>query len=400
MRLSEEELARELRAEREEIDPDFGAALDEWAAAGFPPPKRPGWGRARQTFGDRVAGLRARLAATPPRRLVAPVGAAATLIVVVGIAVSQVGTNGGTQTFTADGGDVATGVGGQTGQAAPSVSQAEDAAGSAGVDKAATSASQTRAEESFDRDSGVLDELNASRAAVEDAVRPGKPRHTAQAADLVLASEPENVREVADGVNDVVNDYRGFVLDSSVQSGDAERKPGATFRLKVPAGNLQAALADLSELAHVQSRTERTEDITSRFVSAQERIEENETLRTKLLQELEEAVTAEEIAAIRAQLRTVNANLVAARNDLAAAQERVHFVPVTVSIVSEEGADADDGGWSVSDAIDDAGDVLSTVAGIAIVAGAALLPLALIGAIFAIAWRASANRSRERALDD
>jgi hypothetical protein len=115
---------------------------------------------------------------------------------------------------------------------------------------------------------------------------------------------------------------------------------------------------------------------------------------------LEEAVTQEEIDAIRAQLRIVNANLVAARNDLAAAQERVHFVPVAVSIVSEEGADAGDGSWSVSDAIDDAGDVLSTVAGIAIVAGAALLPLALIGAIFAIAWRASANRSRERALDD
>jgi hypothetical protein len=393
MRLSEEELARELRAERVDIDPDFAAALDEWAAAGFPPTKRPGWGSARKSLGDRIAGLRARLAATQPRKLIAPVGAAATLVVVVGIAISQVDTNGGPQTFTDDG-DVATGVGGQAGRAAPSVSQAEDAGGVTRLDKGAQAESDARTSQGF------AEALAAGSRERAESVRPGKPRHTAQAADLVLASEPENVREVADGVNDVVNDYRGFVLDSSVQSGDAERRPGATFRLKVPAGKLQAALADLSELAHVQSRTERTEDITSRFVSARERIEENETVRTKLLQELEEAVTAEEIAAIRAQLRTVNANLVAARNDLAAAKERVHFVPVTVSIVSEEGADADHDGWSVSDAIDDAGDVLSTVAGIAIVAGAALLPLALIGAIFAIAWRASANRSRERALDD
>jgi hypothetical protein len=308
----------------------------------------------------------------------------------VGIALSQVGNNGTQQTFTADGGA------GSAGQ--PAVPEDADSAGvedkaATGVPQAQNEAATSRASQGF---AEALDGVNREAAAV----RPGKPRHTAQTADLVLASEPGDVREVADGVNDVVNDYRGFVLDSSVQSGDAERKPGATFRLKVPAGNLQAALADLSELAHVQSRTERTEDITSRFVSAQERIEENEAMRQKLLEQLEDAVTTEEIQSIHAQLQIVNANLVAARNDLAEAQERVHFVPVSVSILSEEGANSDDGGWSVGDAIDDAGDVLSTVAGIAIVAGAALLPLALIGAIFAIAWRASANRSRERALDD
>jgi Domain of unknown function (DUF4349) len=394
MRLSEEELARELRAERVEIDPDFAHYLDQWAAEGFPRAERPGSRGARESLGDRLAGLRARLAATPPRRLIAPVGAAATLVVVVGIALSQVGNNGTPQTFTADGGDAAS-AGGQTAEQ-PAIPESADSAGAAKatgerLDRAGTQALGTASGE------GVV----ASEAQAQaDAVRPGKPRHTAQTADLVLASEPGDVREVADGVNDVVNDYRGFVLDSSVQSGDAERKPGATFRLKVPAGNLQAALADLSELAHVQSRTERTEDITSRFVSAQERIEENEAMRQKLLEQLEDAVTTEEIQSIHAQLQIVNANLVAARNDLAEAQERVHFVPVSVSILSEEGANSDDGGWSVGDAIDDAGDVLSTVAGIAIVAGAALLPLALIGAIFAIAWRASANRSRERALDD
>jgi hypothetical protein len=388
MRLSDEELARELRAERPEIDPDFAAALDEWAAAGFPPAKRPGWGKARQTLGDRLAGLRARLAATPPRKLLAPAGAVATLIVVVGIAVSQIDTTGGPQTFTADG----TGAGPQ-----PAASQADD---SAGVQKATGDAAEAQLDARAARQSGENPAFAGGSETEANAPRPGKARHVAQDVDMVLASEPEKVREVADGVNGVVNDYRGFVVNSSVQSGDAEQNPGAHFRLRIPAGNLQAALADLSELAHVQSRTEGKQDITSRFVSAQERIEENEAARNKLLQELEDAVTAEEIASIRAQLRIVNTQLVAARNDLAEAQQRVHLVPVTVSIVSQEGADADDGGWSVDDAIDDAGDVLSTIAGIAIVAGAVLLPLALIGALFALAWRASANRSRERALDD
>jgi Domain of unknown function (DUF4349) len=384
MRLSEEELARELRAARPEIDPGFAAKLDEWAAAGFPPAKRPGWGSARETLGDRLAGLRARLAATPPRKLLMPVGAAATLIVVVGIAVSQVGTTKSPQTFTAGGTEDATGV------AAQPSPRTDDQAASAAREKAVPESLRA----GNDAAAVVKPGGGAGSAA------PGRTRHVAQNVDMVLASEPENVREVADGVNGVVNQYRGFVVNSSVQSGDAEQNPGAHFRLRIPAGKLQAALADLSELAHVQSRTEGTEDITSRFVSAQERIDENETARDKLLQELEDAVTAEEIASIRAQLRIVNAQLAAARNDLAEAQQRVHLVPVTVSIVAEEGADADNGGWSVGDAIDDAGDVLSTIAGIAIVAGAVLLPLALIGALFALAWRVSANRGRERALDD
>jgi hypothetical protein len=392
MRLTDEELARELRAERQEIDPAFAAELDEWAAAGFPHAKRPGWGTARQTLGDRLAGLRGRLAATPPRKILAPVGAAATLVVVVGIAVSQIGNTGTPQTFTAD--DAG------SGKPAPTASQAEDSGDSAGALKAPSNQTQGQLEAKAARESARSVGLSAGSGSGANSVRPGQARHVAQDVDMVLASEPEDVRDVADGVNGVVNQYRGFVVNSSVQSGDAEQNPGARFRLRIPAANLQAAIADLSELAHVQSRTEGTQDITSKFVSARERIQENETARQKLLEQLEDATTEEEIASIRAQLGIVNAQLAAARNDLAHAQQRVHLVPLAVSIVSQEGADADNGGWSVDDAIDDAGDVLSTLAGIAIVAAAVLVPLALIGAVFALAWRASASRSRERALDD
>ena len=31
-----EELERELRAERQQLEPDFAGRLDDWAAAGFP----------------------------------------------------------------------------------------------------------------------------------------------------------------------------------------------------------------------------------------------------------------------------------------------------------------------------------------------------------------------------
>ena len=248
------------------------------------------------------------------------------------------------------------------------------------------------------RDAGAAD-LSTKAPAPTEPEAPAQGRKIAQDVDLVLATEPEGIRDVSDGVNEVVNRYRGFVVNSSVQSGDASLRPGASFQLRLPARTLQDSLGALSELAHVQSRTEGTRDITQRFTSAEERITDAETARRAILRRLENATSESEIDALRAQLRSVNAQLAAARTDLAKATQRVQLVPVSLSVITEEGADSD-GDWSIGDALDDAGDVLSTAAGILVVAGAVLLPLALVAALVAVAMRARVSRSRERALDD
>src|SRR5215211_717590 len=62
-------LARELRTDRPLPEPRFGAELDDRAAAGFPHTEPAG----------RLARIRDTLAARPPRRLLAPAGAAVTL---------------------------------------------------------------------------------------------------------------------------------------------------------------------------------------------------------------------------------------------------------------------------------------------------------------------------------
>src|SRR5215207_538924 len=80
------ELARALRAERPEPEPRFTDELDARAAEGFrgSPPLGP------------LARLRERIAATPPRRMLAPAGALATLAVVAVVAISQTSLpNGG-----------------------------------------------------------------------------------------------------------------------------------------------------------------------------------------------------------------------------------------------------------------------------------------------------------------
>lgn len=376
MRLTEEELAGALREERPEVDPAFAAALDDWAAAGFPRAQRPGGA-------ERAPSLWDRLRAAPPRKVLLPVGAAASLAVIVGIGISQLNTTPDGPALT--GGDAAT-----------SESVPEQPAATEDLGRAAGGEAQGDAPLGAKVEGDLKESLND--VAPTEPAAPGRDRRVAQNVDLTLASEPEDVRGVADGVNEVVNRYRGFVVSSSVQSGDSEVPGGAQFDLRVPARSIQPALADLSELAHVQARTEGTIDITQEFTSAEDRIEEASAARRKLLAELDAADTAGEIAAIRAQLRNVNAELDAARTQLAQARQRIQLVPVTVSIVAEEGVDSGD--WSIGDALDDAGEVLSTAAGIVVVAGAVLLPLALVGLLVGLALRARTGRSRERALDD
>ena len=105
---------------------------------------------------------------------------------------------------------------------------------------------------------------------------PLSKRKVARRVDLALSTAPERFRTAADGVLDVVRDHRGYVLRSSVSGGDPDtprsRLGRASFTLRIPAGELSAALGDLSDLGHVVSRTDGRVDITSRFVSAQKRI--------------------------------------------------------------------------------------------------------------------------------
>jgi len=58
-----------------------------------------------------------------------------------------------------------------------------------------------------------------------------------------------------------------------------------------------------------------------------------------------------------------------------------------------------EGGWGVSDGLDDAGRILAVAAGVTVIALAILGPLALIALLAWLAHRILVRRSRERALD-
>jgi len=367
------ELARALREERVSAEPRFAAELDQRVADGFP---RAG----------RLDQLRRRLTAVPPRRILAPAGAAATLLVVVGVAISQSGEIGG-----------GNGNGGISPQPAPDqpvgVSPARPSG--AGAEPAGGAPAERDAQATFLRDKRAASAANVPLAR----------RRIARRVDLALSTSPERFRDAADGVLDVVRDHRGFVVRSNVSGGDPDAPRSqlghGSFTLRIPVGELGAALGDLSDLGHVVSRTDGTQDITSRFVSVKKRIAALEKARQNLLRQLADATTVTEQESIRRRLEIVESQLSAAREDLGSAQRRVHLVPVSVTIDADRAlADGDGGdGWGLGDAVDDAGKVLTVTAGVLLVSAAVLGPLAILAVLIWLGVRALTRLRRERALD-
>ena len=257
-----DELTQLLREERELPTPEFSAELDAWAAAGFP--------RAESSHGIRSGwdALRQRLASTPPRRIIAPAGAALTLIVVTAVAIGEAGNIGGSD----EGGPVAI----QT--RTPSGALTEGPAASANAAKVPEAASAGNRLEAAPR--GVLGDKSAQNV-------PFDQRKIARTVDLSLATSAGDFHDAADGVLDVVEAHRGFVPDSNVTG----RRPGREG-LAARAGKLRpphpGEPAGLGTRRAVRPRARgvalrRRARITSSFVAVKKRIGAFEKTRANLL---------------------------------------------------------------------------------------------------------------------
>ena len=387
------ELALELRSERPEPTAEIEAKLDVLAAAGFPPRASDRLGRLRRRVADASRPLRERGA----RRLLPALGAASVFVVAIGIGISQSGILRGGESATQT----------VTPQAEPGVSAAGGTAGPSGnlthaVRHPTSTIQSHRGADTISRPQANFARSGKRAATLGDLSVGPNNRKVAQNVDLGLSTSPDDFRDAADGVLDVVRAHRGFVVRSNVSGGDpgvsGAKQGRANFTLRIPAGELSAAMGDLSDLGHVVSRSDGSIDITNRFVSTRKRIDALTAARDRLLQELGQAVTLTEQQSIRARLRIVQAQLASAHDDLARAQQRVQLVPVSVTITADSKADSG-GAWTIGDAFHDAGRVLTVTAGVALVGGAALLPFALLAALGAAGRRQWVRRQRNRALD-
>ena len=117
------------------------------------------------------------------------------------------------------------------------------------------------------------------------------------------------MQRVADQVTAVTNRHGGFVLSSSVSTG--EDSSGGDFDLRIPATEVRPALRDLAALADVRSQSQTGRDVTPAYVTARDRLQAARAERKSLLRRLEAATTDTEAEAIRRRL-----DIVAGRDQL------------------------------------------------------------------------------------
>jgi hypothetical protein len=228
------------------------------------------------------------------------------------------------------------------------------------------------------------------------------PRKVQRAADLVLRVPTADVESTADGVVRTADRFGAIVASSTIASDDATGGE-ASFDLRIPTRRLDDALTALSTLGHVAERRQDLVDVTGSFTSAEDRLSDARAERRGLLRALGRATTSVQIDSLRSRLRIVRGQIARLDGELNALRRRADRSTVSVTVRGGATKAGDGGssvgGWSPGDAARDALRVLEVSAGVALIALAVALPLALLAAIAAFGVRAGRRRRRESALD-
>jgi hypothetical protein len=230
----------------------------------------------------------------------------------------------------------------------------------------------------------------------------GSARKVERAASVELGTDPDRIDDVAQDVLGVVARFDAIVDQSTVQT----RADGgeAHFELRIPADRLQPALAALSRIpdAHVLGRTDDARDVNQAYVSIRRALANARAERAGVTRALANADTEDETLRLRARLDELERTIANLERGQRALDRRVGYSRVSVGIHGGAAGGTvpdDDGSFGIGDAAHDALRVLEVAAGIVVIAAAALLPVALLGALACPLTRAVRRRRREQALD-
>jgi hypothetical protein len=404
-RFDDDTLLAELRELRPTPRPEFSAELDEWAAAGFPRRDSRASAGPFAKLADHLRDLRAKSAR---QWLVPAVGLAITVLAVAGVVVAVSGNSGSsselmtsaTTSSESSGGAVeseSAEAGGE--EAGEAVEEAPEAEGTMHSGAVAGGAEEEQAEEApAEAESSTGFQATGTTGKLK--IR--GHRDIERSASIVLGTKPGEVAGAASKVYSAVHAANGVVLNSSVESGRAG-PTGASFSLLIPSRKLDDALAEFSKIAEVRSRHDATNDITAPTVGVTEELRDSNASIEGLLKELGSVETEAERESVEARLREERRHHAAIRASLEHLHKRASMSEVSLRIVTNHGAGVvpagkDDSGWSVGDALHDAGHILTVAAGVLLIALAILAPIALIALLLWSVNRFRVRRLRERAL--
>lgn len=347
--------------------PRFTAELDDRVAAGFPR-ARPDWLR------------------LPARRMLPALAVASTLLV-GGVVVG---------TGTLDGNDTAPPV--ETLKAAPETTDGASSAASSAEAAPSPAAASKEVRRRLADPTPARSAGPGSPSPTPPAGVPVRARKVERTTSLGLTTDAKGLQNAADGIVRATQDLDGVVASSQVDSSPSGGE--ATFVLRVPTARLDDALKRFGELADVARLSQGSEDITGSFVSAQDRLSDARAERKALLAALGKATTPRSIASLRARIRGNRTEIARLEGDLRGLRRRTDLARVDVTLSARGRAVDPDAGsaWGPGDAARDALRVLEVLAGVALIASAVLLPLALLGAGAALAGRGLRRRRREAAL--
>ena len=272
-----------------------------------------------------------------------------------------------------------------------------------GSDAGSTGAPEESAPANGEADRADLDAPAVQDSALQPKSRAGggdpssdrrRARAEQRSASLTLAAPRREIDGVSTQVADVAANLGGFVQSSTISS-----QQGGSLELRVPSNRLETAIQRISRLGRVRELSRRSVDITANVVSARERLSDARAERKSLLVQLANAVTVNETESIRARLEIVSREISSARRALRRVNNEANFANLSVAVVPRAGGDDEEGAWTPGDAFDDALRVLEDAAGVAVIAAAVLLPLALIWLLAWLGHRGVVRRRRERALD-
>jgi hypothetical protein len=375
----EDQLIAELRALRPTPSPEFGAELDERAAAGFP--RRSRW--PRLSLGS--------LRPVEPRRLLLAGGTIAVLAIAVTTAV--VATNDGPQTRSEPGSgllslteDIPAVKSPTTTPPLPKKAAADEASSAVAGGEAEVESSGANA--NFDSGSYAQGSARLTNRAVE------------HSAEIVLGAAPDDVADDSAEVFEAVHAHDGIVMRSSTREGQPGQA-GATFELLIPSARLGDALAALSAIDEVRSRHEATDDITAPTVATGELLQDSKARIDSLLAQLEAAETESEREAVEAELAQERRHRSRLRGQLRHLERRADYSRVLLRIETgaEDESGTGGGTWGIGDALGDAGKILAVAAAIAVVGLAILGPIALVALLAWLTHRAWVRRERRRVLN-
>jgi hypothetical protein len=328
-------------------DPAFAAELDEWAAAGFPRTSR-----RRSPFGW-LGGVK--------RALGTPFGLTATGSAVAAVAIAlllQGGTSDdGSQSFSGGGG--------------------RDSAGGSGAAPA-------------------LALPSTREQTAPGIVAPGdRDQRIQRSSQITLAAPADDFQSVADRIVQVTDRHNGFVLLSNVTTGE---NPSGEFQLRVPAGELQATLRDITALGDVRARSDTGQNVTREYVSVTDQLDAARAERRALLRRLASATDDQRIQRLRDRLDRNARELADLRTQVRDLRERTNYAAVSVTLVARKGGAGAGGGSGTGAALHDSVKLLVGSFNWLLRALGILIPAGIVGGAAWWAGRTLRRRRREAVL--